>query len=333
MRLKDILQINGPNDRPITLRQIHTLDTANDYRPLLKEIQKSGEGHIIIECHPDRIIDILKQADEVKMMGEYQSYILTSLNAHTIDFDEIRTFSSNITSLRLFDTTSHELKASVNDWELREKQNDKTFHISPDHITTESILMYDGVNIFASALRELHLENNITVEPYTCKNTPKWEYGRDLVNHMKEKRETGVTGPIMFDESGNRNHFQIHVMELSSKKGLRKIAIWDPSSGINYTRTMSEVLSEIEDSLHSKTFTIVSRIGAPFLMMKKPEDGEKLEGNDRFEGYSIDLIDGISKILGFKYIFELVPDGKYGSYNKITKNWDGLVRHLLDRVS
>jgi hypothetical protein len=25
--------------------------------------------------------------------------------------------------------------------------------------------------------------------------------------------------------------------------------------------------------------------------------------------------------------------GKYGSYNKITKQWDGLVRHLLDRVS
>lgn len=25
--------------------------------------------------------------------------------------------------------------------------------------------------------------------------------------------------------------------------------------------------------------------------------------------------------------------GKYGSYNKQTKQWDGLVRHLLDRVS
>lgn len=25
--------------------------------------------------------------------------------------------------------------------------------------------------------------------------------------------------------------------------------------------------------------------------------------------------------------------GKYGSYNKQTKQWDGLVQHLLDRVS
>lgn len=57
------------------------------------------------------------------------------------------------------------------------------------------------------------------------------------------------------------------------------------------------------------------------------------EGNDRFEGYSIDLIDGISKIIGFKYVFELVPDGAYGSYNPETKKWNGLVKQLLDHVS
>lgn len=45
------------------------------------------------------------------------------------------------------------------------------------------------------------------------------------------------------------------------------------------------------------------------------------------------MIDGISKIIGFQYIIEIVPDNKYGSYNKETKTWDGLVKHLLDRVS
>lgn len=62
-------------------------------------------------------------------------------------------------------------------------------------------------------------------------------------------------------------------------------------------------------------------------------EGEYFEGNDRFEGYSIDLIDSIAKILGFHYRFELVPDNKYGSFNKVTKKWDGLVKQLLDRVS
>ena len=60
---------------------------------------------------------------------------------------------------------------------------------------------------------------------------------------------------------------------------------------------------------------------------REKKDGEFLEGNNRFEGYSLELIDGISKILGFQYRMELVPDGKYGSYNKVTKKWDGLVEN------
>lgn len=65
---------------------------------------------------------------------------------------------------------------------------------------------------------------------------------------------------------------------------------------------------------------------------REKKEGEYLEGNNRFEGYSLELIDGISKILGFQYRMEIVPDGKYGSYNKATKKWDGLVKYLLDRV-
>lgn len=48
-----------------------------------------------------------------------------------------------------------------------------------------------------------------------------------------------------------------------------------------------------------------------FIPDSKPtEDGEVFEGNQRLEGYSLDLIDAISKILKFNYQFELVPDSK-----------------------
>lgn len=66
--------------------------------------------------------------------------------------------------------------------------------------------------------------------------------------------------------------------------------------------------------------------------VREAKEGETLEGNARFEGYSLDLIDAISKILGFKYRFEMVPDGKYGGYNKETKKWDGLIRQLLGKL-
>lgn len=69
MRLQDILQINGPENPPITVRR---LDDMTDFRPLLKEIQKIGETHIVIDCDTSKILEIFRQANEVKMMEEYQ---------------------------------------------------------------------------------------------------------------------------------------------------------------------------------------------------------------------------------------------------------------------
>lgn len=76
MRLKDILQIHSPQDAPITVRR---LGDDPDYRPLLKEIQSSGENNIVLDCEPEKILDILRQAKEVKMLEDYQ--VVTSLCA------------------------------------------------------------------------------------------------------------------------------------------------------------------------------------------------------------------------------------------------------------
>lgn len=61
-------------------------------------------------------------------------------------------------------------------------------------------------------------------------------------------------------------------------------------------------------------------------------EGEVLTGNDRYEGFSMDLITEISKILNFKFEFELAADGKYGNYDPEKKAWNGLIKDLLDRV-
>lgn len=45
----------------------------------------------------------------------------------------------------------------------------------------------------------------------------------------------------------------------------------------------------------------------------------------------MDLIDEISKILGFKYNFYIVDDNAYGSPHPVTKKWNGLIRDILER--
>lgn len=67
-------------------------------------------------------------------------------------------------------------------------------------------------------------------------------------------------------------------------------------------------------------------------MYKTAKENQVLTGNDRFEGYSLDLIDGIAEILNFSYRFDIVPDQSYGSYDPKTKQWNGLIQQLLERV-
>lgn len=54
--------------------------------------------------------------------------------------------------------------------------------------------------------------------------------------------------------------------------------------------------------------------------------------NERFEGFCIDLLYQISKIVGFEYKIDLVPDGKYGVFDYETGEWNGIVRQLMDKV-
>lgn len=68
----------------------------------------------------------------------------------------------------------------------------------------------------------------------------------------------------------------------------------------------------------------------PYFMLK--ESDQILTGNDRFEGFCFDIIDEISKMLGFNYVFKLVDDSKYGRPNAETGEWDGMIRELLDGV-
>lgn len=66
-------------------------------------------------------------------------------------------------------------------------------------------------------------------------------------------------------------------------------------------------------------------------MMKK--NHEMLEGNERYEGYCVDLAAEIAKHCGFKYKLTIVGDGKYGARDADTKIWNGMVGELVYGVS
>ena len=82
----------------------------------------------------------------------------------------------------------------------------------------------------------------------------------------------------------------------------------------------------------------------PFIFYNEyDEQGNKLEGNDRFTGYCVDLIRMIKHIVeknkwgNLNYEMHLVNDGQYGipqDSNKPTESaWNGMVGELMRNVS
>lgn len=57
-----------------------------------------------------------------------------------------------------------------------------------------------------------------------------------------------------------------------------------------------------------------------------------LNGNDRFEGFGIELIQELSLMLGFNYEFRLQEDKDYGAIDNATGRWTGMIGEIIDEV-
>lgn len=63
------------------------------------------------------------------------------------------------------------------------------------------------------------------------------------------------------------------------------------------------------------------------------ESSSIMTGNARYEGFAIDIIHEMSKILGFNYTFEVQTDNVYGELNQITGQWNGMLGKIIAGVS
>ncbi|XP_055903176.1 glutamate receptor ionotropic, kainate 2 [Eupeodes corollae] len=326
MQLQDVIQIHDPKSNPTTIRQ---LSEGPDYRPFLKSIKLEGDACIVLHCSPENIMHILKQADELKMLGEYQSVFIPSLDTHTLDFGDLQHIAANLTTARIMDPTDFHVKNAVHDWEEREKREGRYYKTLTTQVKTNMLLISDAVWVFAKGLAELGIAEEINLPKVECRKNKPWPFGRRIIEFIKGRSEEATTGRINFNEYGQRNFFTVRVLEFTNN-GFLELGVWDTVNGLDIGVDEDVNAQRVGEKLANKTFIITSRIGAPFLLKREPKEGETFEGNARYEGYSMDLIDRIAQLLGFKYVFELAPDGKYGSYNKVTKQWDGLVKQLLD---
>ncbi|XP_050585066.1 glutamate receptor ionotropic, kainate 2-like [Bombus affinis] len=299
---------------------LYNLGTGPSYRKVMREIKDEEIENILIDCSIHILEEVLKQAQQVGIMSEKNRIIVTSLDLQTIDLEPYQYSGVNFTGVRLIDPESPLVTSVVEmhkyEWGLDD----------PSKLRVEPALMYDAVQLFARAFKRLRDTIKANVKTLPCDGTVSWEHGFSLNNFMRVSEMEGLTGLIKFDTAGFRSNFQLDIVRVT-ENGLKKIGIWNSTNDVEWLLEARPQKSEEELSLQNKTFLILIAINHPYGMLKQSAD--MMTGNDRYEGFGIDIIQELSKMLGFNYTFEVQRDNVYGSYSKKLNKWTGMLGKII----
>ncbi|XP_050679068.1 glutamate receptor ionotropic, kainate 3-like isoform X2 [Leptidea sinapis] len=326
--LDNILNIEDIDADEHILISVIQLPDGEDFRSQLKTIKSSGSVNYLVSCSLKVLPLFLEQAQQVGIMSDDHSYIITNPDFQTLDIDPYKHGGSNITGIRFFDPELEDIKnfvTSINDKVKELSENQIETAIDENGLYFNIALVYDAIILYTSAIKSMGLSEGANI---TCDDEESWNFGSSIVNHLRTMETDGLTGPIKFDEDGFRSDFEIDVLEVMSH-GLEKIGAWSLEDGFVEMRKIIPVVEEdATDSMKGKHFIILTALSAPYGMLK--ESSKKLEGNDRYEGFGIEIIEELAKMNEFNYTFEIQEDGVYGSLDSKTQKWNGMMEKIID---
>ncbi|XP_059824099.1 glutamate receptor ionotropic, kainate 1 isoform X4 [Hypanus sabinus] len=324
IRLQELMKAPSRYNIKVKIRQ---LPAGNrDAKPLLKQMKRGKEFYVIFDCTYSTVAHILKQILSMGMMTEYYHYFFTTLDLFALNLEPYRYSGVNMTGFRLLKIDDPHVAYVTEKWSMERLQAPP----KPDSglldgmITTDAALMYDAVYVVSAAFRQAF---QMTVSSLQCHRHKPWRFGSRFMNLIKETQWDGLTGRIAFNKTdGMRKDFDLDIISLK-EEGLEQIGIWNSNTGLNMTASLKDKPCNITDSLANRTLLVTTILEDPYVMHKKSD--KPLYGNDRFEGYCLDLLKELSNILGFTYEVRLVADGKYGAQNEKSE-WNGMVGELIN---
>ncbi|XP_059810345.1 glutamate receptor ionotropic, kainate 3-like [Hypanus sabinus] len=324
IRLQELITAPSRYNIRLKIRQL-PIDSS-DARPLLKEMKRGREFRIIFDCSYTMAAQILKQAMAMGMMTEYYHYIFTTLDLFALDLDSYRYCGVNMTGFRILNTENLHVASIIEKWSMERLQAPPSADsgLLDGIMTTDAALTYDAVHIVSMSYQR---SPQMTVNSLQCHRHKPWRFGSRFMNFIKEAQWEGLTGRITFNKTtGLRTDFDLDIVSLK-EDGLEKVGTWDPVNGLNITEVSRSRGSNITDSLTNRSLIVTTILEEPYVMFKKSD--KPLSGNDRFEGYCIDLLKELANILGFVYDIQLTQDGKYGTPDE-KGQWNGMVKDLID---
>ncbi|XP_072546031.1 glutamate receptor ionotropic, delta-1 isoform X2 [Salminus brasiliensis] len=196
-------------------------------------------------------------------------------------------------------------------------------------LEVSSLYLYDSVLMLANAFyRKLEDRKWHSMASLNCmrKSTKPWNGGWSMLDTIQKGRISGLTGLMDFRSNGANSHAQFEILGTTYSetfgKDVKRLATWDSIRGMN--GSLKE--NRVESGMQGVTVKVVTLLEEPFVMVAENILGQP----KRYKGFSIDVLDALAKILGFKYEIYQVADGKYGSPQP-NGSWNGMIGELIKK--
>uniref|UniRef100_A0A4W2GLD3 Glutamate receptor n=1 Tax=Bos indicus x Bos taurus TaxID=30522 RepID=A0A4W2GLD3_BOBOX len=325
--LQKVLDTAAEKNWQVTAVNILTT-TEEGYRMLFQDLEKKKERLVVVDCESERLNAILGQIVKLEKNGIGYHYILANLGFMDIDLNKFKESGANVTGFQLVNYTDTIPAKIMQQW----KNSDARDHTRVDWKRPKytSALTYDGVKVMAEAfqsLRRQRIDISRRGNAGDCLANPAvpWGQGIDIQRALQQVRFEGLTGNVQFNEKGRRTNYTLHVIEMKHD-GIRKIGYWNEDDKFVPAATDAQAGGD-NSSVQNRTYIVTTILEDPYVMLKK--NANQFEGNDRYEGYCVELAAEIAKHVGYSYRLEIVSDGKYGARDPDTKAWNGMVGELV----
>ncbi|XP_055931528.1 glutamate receptor ionotropic, kainate 2-like isoform X2 [Argiope bruennichi] len=305
------------------LQVIFRKTSVDTFRDTLKDIRSRGIFSLVVDTRPQNLPHLLQAVLQVQMNDYKYYYHFTTFDLETYNLEDFKYNFVNMTSFRMTDNDQILVRHVLKDMEKFQPVGQHILNRT-NIIKVKPALMFDSVYALAEGLHSLQQGMDLRPANVSCEEEVPWTDGSSLFNYINSVEFAGLTGKVQFKE-GRRSSVKFDLLKLR-ENSLEKVGEWTTGGGLNITN--HAVFHEFgTTNITLKVTTIES---TPYVMIKADKN---LTGNDRFEGFCIDLLKTIADLLGFSYELYIVPDKKFGAENTSTGEWNGLVREIIDKTA
>uniref|UniRef100_G1PSR7 Glutamate receptor n=1 Tax=Myotis lucifugus TaxID=59463 RepID=G1PSR7_MYOLU len=265
----------------------------------------------------------LKSAAELGMVSAYYTYIFTNLEFSLQSVDSLVDDRVNILGFSIFNqshTFFREFAQSLN-----QSWQENCDHAPFRGPALSSALLFDALYAVVTAVRELNRSQEIGVKALSCGSAQIWQHGTSLMNYLRMIDWGDIGGRLHMNPQEHRDTYT-HKHTQRDTQTHRDIGQWHVADGLSMDSGL--YASNTSNSLFNTTLVVTTILENPYLMLKG--NHQEMEGNDRYEGFCVDMLKELAEILRFNYRIRLVGDGVYG-VPEANGTWTGMVGELITR--